>query len=145
MGVEDATNPMWDSALSYIKLRALGSPASTLWLVTNGVFRGLGDTKTPLQCSFLLTILNAIFDPIFIFTLRFGASGAAAGTALAQYIALIPLLYQLNKRVPLDIWNQLSDLGKSLKVYLEAGILVLARTFGKVLAYSVCAREAVRT
>jgi len=136
-------NSMWYSAFSYLKVRALGTPASTLWLVTNGVFRGLGDTKTPLVCSFLFAALNVIFDPIFIFTLNYGASGAAAGTALAQYIALVPLLVLLNKRISFSFSRrQLPKLKSSLKLYLDAGAKVFIRTVAKVLAYSICAREA---
>ena len=41
MGVS-STSTMYHSAFSYLKIRALGTPAATLWLVTNGVFRGLG-------------------------------------------------------------------------------------------------------
>ena len=133
---------MWHSAVSYLRVRALGTPAATLWLVTNGVFRGLGDTRTPLVYSFFFTGLNAILDPLFIFTFGFGASGAAAGTALAQYTALVPLLLALNRKVPIKIFEQLKELGSSLKAYLSAGSLVLFRTLGKVLAYSVCARQA---
>ena len=80
--------------------------------------------------------------PLFIFTFKFGASGAAAGTAIAQYIALVPLMMALNRRVKIDIFGQLSKLKSSLKAYLKAGSLVLFRTMGKVLAYSVCARQA---
>lgn len=141
MGVTD-TSPMWHSATSYLRVRALGTPAATLWLVTNGIFRGLGNTRTPLIYSLAFTALNAILDPLFIFGLHFGASGAAAGTALAQYAALVPLLMALNKQVKIDIIGQLSKLGGALKNYLSAGSLVLVRTMGKVLAYSVCAREA---
>lgn len=133
---------MWHSALSYLQVRSLGTPAATLWLVANGIFRGLGDTRTPLIYSLLFTALNAVLDPLFIFTLGFGASGAAAGTALAQYIALVPLLLALNKRVPIDILGQLNELGTSLKAYVKAGSMVLFRTLAKVLAYSVCARQA---
>ena len=68
------TSPMWHSAVSYLKVRALGTPAATLWLVTNGIFRGLGDTRTPLIYSLMFTGLNIILDPLFIFTLKFGAS-----------------------------------------------------------------------
>jgi putative MATE family efflux protein len=136
------SNPMWHSAVSYLRVRALGTPAATLWLVTNGIFRGLGDTRTPLVYSFLFTALNAILDPLFIFTFHFGASGAAAGTAIAQYTALVPLMLALNRKVKIDIVGQISDLGASLKAYLQAGGLVLFRTLGKVLAYSVCARQA---
>lgn len=141
MGVTEASG-MWKSSVSYLFVRALGTPAATLWLVTNGVFRGLGDTRTPLAYSLLFTGLNAVLDPIFIFKLNFGASGAAAGTALAQYAALVPLVAALHKRVRVDVLGQLPALGASLKQYLRAGSFVLARSLGKVLAYSVCARQA---
>ena len=75
MGLTSAS-PMWHSAVSYLRVRALGTPAATLWLVTNGIFRGLGDTKTPLAYSLFFTALNAVLDPLFIFTFHFGASGA---------------------------------------------------------------------
>lgn len=143
MGVS-SVSPMWQSAVSYLKVRALGTPAATLWLVTNGIFRGLGDTRTPLAYSLMFTGLNVILDPLFIFTFNFGASGAAAGTALAQYAALIPLMMALNKKVKIDVFGQIKELGASLKTYLKAGSLVLFRTLGKVLAYSVCARQGMQ-
>jgi Na+-driven multidrug efflux pump len=132
---------MWQSAVSYLKVRALGTPAATLWLVTNGIFRGLGDTRTPLAYSLMFTGLNVILDPLFIFTLNFGASGAAAGTAIAQYVALVPLMMALNKKVKIDVIGQIKELRSSLESYLKAGSIVLFRTLGKVLAYSVCARQ----
>jgi putative MATE family efflux protein len=136
------TSPMWHSAVTYLQIRALGTPAATLWLVTNGIFRGLGDTRTPLLYSLFFTALNAMLDPIFIFMFHWGASGAAAGTALAQYVALIPLLVALNKKVSIDVVGQFGELKSTLRQYLQAGSLVLFRTVGKVLAYSVCARQA---
>jgi putative MATE family efflux protein len=142
MGLSTAS-PMWQSAVSYLHIRSYGTPAATLWLVTNGIFRGLGDTRTPLAYSLLFTALNALLDPLFIFTWQWGASGAAAGTALAQYVALIPLLCALHKNVPIFIprrrWGALRD---SIRQYLKAGGLVLFRSVGKVLAYAVCARQA---
>lgn len=107
-----------------------------------GIFRGLGDTSTPLKYALFFTGLNAILDPFFIFTLNYGASGAAAGTAIAQYTALIPLLFSLHRRVGVDIMGQWKELGATLKEYARAGSYVLLRTVGKVLAYSVCARQA---
>ena len=136
------TSSMWHSAVSYLQLRAVGTPAATLWLVTNGIFRGLGDTTTPLVYSLVFCSLNGILDPLFIFVAKWGASGAAAGTALAQYIALIPLLLALHRRVPIRIAGQWPALKQSLQQYVRAGGLVLVRTVGKVLAYTICARQA---
>jgi len=141
MGVTQQS-PMFHSALSYLRMRAFGTPAATLWLVTNGIFRGLGDTRTPLIYALAFTSMNAILDPLFIFTFNFGASGAALGTLIAQYIALVPLLFALNRRVTVDIVGQFSQLKVAMGAYMKAGGYVLFRTLGKVLAYSVCAREA---
>ena len=133
---------MWIPAIGYLSVRAVGTPAATLWLVTNGIFRGLGDTQTPLRYAFVFTILNAILDPIFMFGLHWGAAGAAAGTAIAQYVALVPLIFALHRKVGIDLFGQMKELKQALKQYLSAGSFVLIRTVGKVLAYSVCARQA---
>ena len=62
-------SPMRPVALSYLRVRALGMPTATMWLVANGIFRGLGDTRTPLVWALLFSALNALLDPIFIFPL----------------------------------------------------------------------------
>jgi putative MATE family efflux protein len=140
MGVS-STNEMYQSAAGYLKVRAYGTPAATLWLVANGIFRGLGDTKTPLLYSLLFTALNIILDPIFIFTLNWGAAGAAAGTTVAQYVALVPLLIALHRKVPIAI-SSWSNLAASLRQYVTAGTKVLIRTIAKVGCYAYCARQA---
>jgi putative MATE family efflux protein len=141
--IKDAgTGGMWIPAIGYLSVRAVGTPAATLWLVTNGIFRGLGDTQTPLRYAFVFTILNAILDPLFMFGLHWGAAGAAAGTAIAQYVALVPLILALHRKVGIDLFGQIKELKQALKQYLSAGSFVLIRTVGKVLAYSVCARQA---
>eukprot|EP00559_Dactyliosolen_fragilissimus_P002943 CAMPEP_0184862522 /NCGR_PEP_ID=MMETSP0580-20130426/6985_1 /TAXON_ID=1118495 /ORGANISM="Dactyliosolen fragilissimus" /LENGTH=649 /DNA_ID=CAMNT_0027360441 /DNA_START=89 /DNA_END=2038 /DNA_ORIENTATION=- len=143
MGVP-STSTMYQPATSYLRVRAFGTPAATLWLVTNGIFRGLGDTRTPLIYSLAFTALNALLDPFFIFTMHMGASGAALGTLLAQYMALGPLLFALNRKnnVTIDLFGQMDQLKDTLLQYLQAGGYVLFRTLGKVLAYAACARQA---
>ena len=61
---------MRDPALKYLRWRALGVPAATVLIVSNGIFRGRGDTKTPLYCTTLGNLVNIILDPILIF--KFG-------------------------------------------------------------------------
>lgn len=94
-------SPMRAEACAYLRVCALGAPAATVWLVLNGIFRGLGDTKTPLLWALVFTGLNAILDPLFIFVFGFGAAGAATGTALAQSIACVPLLEALRQKLGL--------------------------------------------
>lgn len=49
---------MLPHAVSYLRIRALGTPGATLWLVINGIYRGLGDTATPLKWALIFTGLN---------------------------------------------------------------------------------------
>ena len=172
LGCVPPTSTMRASALGYLRVCAIGSPLTTLWLAVNGIFRGLGDTATPLLWALVFSGLNALLDPIFIFKFGFGASGAAAGTALAQLIALLPLLLALQRKMDgvgpassasptspptgADVRMRapivglflppggLSSLRTTLTSYASAGSLVMLRSLGKISAYSVCAREAAR-
>ncbi|KAL3924502.1 MAG: hypothetical protein SGPRY_003896 [Prymnesium sp.] len=154
---------MRSAALGYLRVCAVGAPTTTLWLVANGIFRGLGDTMTPLLWALVFTGLNAVLDGIFIFPCGMGTAGAAMGTALSQTIALVPLLMTLQHKLQSARQEQAArrgvecrpghlfrpaggivQAGKSLKQYFSAGGLMLLRTVGKISAYSVCAREAAR-
>lgn len=139
-------SPMRGPALSYLRVAALGAPTATLWLVANGIFRGLGDTASPLAASLLFAGLNAILDPLFMFWFGWGACGAAAGTAIAQTIALYPLLVILARKKKTSIFGLLSsdNLFQSLSAYASAGSYVLLRSLGKITAYTLVAREASR-
>jgi Na+-driven multidrug efflux pump len=46
-------------------------------------------------------VLNAVLDPILIFVLGFGISGAAAATVISEYLIAFILLWKLNENVVL--------------------------------------------
>lgn len=49
-----------------------------------GVFRGLGEARTPLAATLGCNALNLALDPLLIFVLGWGVAGAAQATALAE-------------------------------------------------------------
>lgn len=49
-----------------------------------GVFRGLGDTRTPLYATVACNLLNIILNPLLIFGCKMGVAGSALGTLIAQ-------------------------------------------------------------
>lgn len=72
-----------------------------------------------------------------------GAKGAALGTVVSQYIALVPLLYGLTKKVDIVGLNDKaarSEIIQSLKLYLSSGASILLRTVAKVSCYAYCSR-----
>ncbi|XP_059281258.1 protein DETOXIFICATION 43-like [Lycium ferocissimum] len=57
-----------------------------LSLAMQGVFRGFKDTRTPLYATVAGDLTNIVLDPIFIFVLRWGVSGAAVAHVLSQIL-----------------------------------------------------------
>ena len=63
-----------------------------MWLCTErllmaavqGVFRGLGDARTPLAATLGCNAFNLALDPLLIFALGWGVAGAAQATVLAE-------------------------------------------------------------
>ena len=122
MGVS-AGNSMREPGLDYLKWRAIGVPAATVSLVTNGIFRGRGDTTTPLLCGVLGLAVNLVLDPLLIFTAKMGCGGAGAATAISQWVSLVPLVYLLNKSVRIRIFNRNKNFFKNaLSSYINAGM-----------------------
>ena len=61
----------------------------------SGILRGEGDMKRAMYAVVVSVILNAILDPIFIYTFGLGAAGAAIATVLSSLISAIVILYWL--------------------------------------------------
>lgn len=108
MGVS-TESPMQSPAVKYLKVRALGAPAVVISLATQGVFRGFKDTMTPLYATVAGDISNIVLDPILIFLLSLGVTGAAIAHVVSQYLIAFILLWSLNKRVVL-LPPKISDL-----------------------------------
>ncbi|KAK2975697.1 hypothetical protein RJ640_010756, partial [Escallonia rubra] len=140
MGVE-SDSVMLSLARQYLTLRSLGAPAVLLSLAMQGVFRGFKDTKTPLYATVVGDVTNIILDPIFIFKLRMGVSGAAIAHVISQYLITLMLLWKLMEHVSL-LPPSIKDLQVSR--FLKYGSLLLLRviaaTFCVTLAASLAAR-----
>lgn len=48
--------------------------------------RGVGDARTPMKIMIISNIVNMVLDPIFIFTLNLGITGAALATVISQLL-----------------------------------------------------------
>ncbi|GLT55252.1 hypothetical protein SLA2020_283910 [Shorea laevis] len=141
MGI-DSSSPMLKPAQQYLTLRSLGAPAVLLSLAMQGVFRGFKDTKTPLYATMVGDVANIILDPIFIFMLRMGVSGAAIAHVISQYLIALILLWRLMKEVDL-LPPSINDLqfGRFLRNGFMLLVRVIAATFCVTLAASLAARQ----
>ncbi|MFN8577497.1 MAG: MATE family efflux transporter [Candidatus Sericytochromatia bacterium] len=90
-----------DNAICFILPIFVGLPIFTSTTISSAIFRGIGDTKTPLKILSTSLILNAILAPLFIFGIFFpqmGISGGALATILCQTFAALVSIYLLKKR-----------------------------------------------
>lgn len=81
----------------FLRIIFLGMPTMFLFFAFNSIKQGQGDTITPMKFGAMSVGLNIILDPIFIFTLDLGVSGAAIATVLARGIFAIFAVYSLFK------------------------------------------------
>ena len=82
-------------AASYGRILFAGSINIFFINIATAILRGEGDAKRSMYAIALGSILNIILDPIFIFTLKLGVSGAAYATVLSMSITSFILIYWL--------------------------------------------------
>lgn len=68
----------------YLLVCFLGISFITAYNVISSIFRGLGDSKTPMYFVAVAGVINVILDYVFIGPLAMGAGGAALATVIAQ-------------------------------------------------------------
>ncbi|CAN6467429.1 unnamed protein product [Victoria cruziana] len=141
MGIP-ADSPMHLPAEQFLALRGLGAPAVVIALAAQGSFRGFKDTKTPLYAIGAGNLLNAVLDPILMFTFNLGVGGAAIATVMSEYVIAFILLWELNSRVML-IPPKLQMV--QLDRFINSGFLLTGRTIAVLctltLGTSMAARQ----
>lgn len=84
--------------VKYLTICFMGIPFITAYNVISSVFRGMGDSKSPMYFIAVACGANIILDYIFIGTLRLGAAGAALGTTFSQAVSVIISLIVILKQ-----------------------------------------------
>ena len=75
--------------VSYLTICFLGIPCITAYNIISSIFRGLGDSKSPMYFIAVACVANIALDYLFIGALGLGPAGAALGTTLAQAISVV--------------------------------------------------------
>ena len=90
----------YEATFAYTLACSLGIPFIGGYNVVNSVFRGMGDSKTPLLFVIIACICNVGLDFLLVCGFKMGALGAALATSLSQAISFIfALIYGIKKKV----------------------------------------------
>lgn len=84
--------------VAYLTVCFLGIPFITAYNVISSVFRGMGDSKSPMYFIAVACVANIGLDYLFMGALHFGPVGAALGTTLSQAISVAVSLTVILKR-----------------------------------------------
>jgi MATE family multidrug resistance protein len=133
-----------DPAITYLRIRAIATPAVLVVTTGHGAFRGHKDTRTPLVVAAGVNGLNLLLDPILIFGLDMGLAGAAIATVIAQYVGAIWFLALIRRRGMAARPAGLREALPSLVALGRNGALLTARTGMLLAAFTVAASTATR-
>lgn len=99
----------------YLTICFIGIPFIIAYNVISSIFRGVGDSKTPMYFIFIACFTNVALDYLFVGYFSLGTSGAALATILAQALSsIIALIYMIKK--PFAFKIQSSDFKLNIKV-----------------------------
>ncbi len=91
---EEAVPP----SLSYIRMCGAGLCFITAYNVFGSIFRGMGDSKTPLMTVAIACAVNVAGDYLLVAVLGLGALGAAIATVCAQGVSVAVSLLVVSRR-----------------------------------------------
>ena len=87
-----------DGTVRYLTICFLGIPFITAYNVLSSIFRGMGDSKSPMYFIACACVCNIALDYLFIGAMHLGPAGAALGTTLSQAISVLLALLTIRKR-----------------------------------------------
>jgi len=149
MGISGAGSPLFEPGLSYLRTRSLAAPAVLAVVVSEGAFRGYGDTRIPLMASATAAMINLFLDPLLMLPpLSRGVQGAAAATAVSQVGALGVYLWFLTNRKMLPSFRRKGEnTTKSTRVIrtiLGANLAMVCKQGSLLFAWAYATAKATR-
>ncbi|MCR5760674.1 MAG: MATE family efflux transporter [Sphaerochaetaceae bacterium] len=87
--IMNAPTEAFDHTVSYIRICGAGSIVIIAYNLIGSVFRGIGDSKTPLLTVLIACICNIAGDLLLVAVMKMGTSGAAIATVFAQFVSVV--------------------------------------------------------
>ena len=83
--------------VQYLTICFIGIPFITAYNIISSIFRGLGDSKSPMYFIAVACAANIALDILFIGPMALGPVGAALGTTLSQTLSVIVALFGIRR------------------------------------------------
>ena len=97
VGVMDTPTEAIDGMEYYLTICFIGIPFIVAYNIIASIFRGLGDSKSPMYFVAVACAVNIILDYVFIGAMGLGAMGAALATTLSQAVSVLFALFSIRR------------------------------------------------
>lgn len=87
-----------EGTVAYLTVCFFGIPFITAYNIISAIFRGLGDSKSPMYFIAAACLVNIGLDYLFIGGLHLGPVGAAMGTTLSQAVSVVLALAMIARK-----------------------------------------------
>jgi len=94
----DLSGALRKYAQMYLQIALLGLPIQFILSINNSTLRSIGAPALALNVMIVANILNAIFDPLFIFYFKLGIKGAALATITSMFLSIIVQILSLYRK-----------------------------------------------
>ena len=130
-----------DLTSSYIRICGSGIFFIVAYNLLSAVFRGLGDSKSPLLFVLVACIANIIGDLVLVAGFHMDAAGAALATVTAQALSVVfAVILLLKKNLPFTILKKDFCLNSQCRRFLKIGLpLALQEFLTQVSFLALCA------
>ncbi len=130
-----------DLTSSYVRICGGGIFFIVAYNLLSAIFRGLGDSNSPLLFVLVACIVNVIGDLVLVAGLHMDASGAAIATVTAQALSVVfAIMLLLKKDLPFKITKKDFRLNPQCKKFLKIGLpLALQEFLTQISFLALCA------
>ena len=130
-----------DLTSQYVRICGSGIFFIVAYNLMSAIFRGLGDSKSPLLFVLVACIVNVIGDLFFVAVLHKDAAGAAVATVMAQALSVVfAVILLLKKELPFEIKKSDFRFNLQCKKFLKIGLpLALQECLTQLSFLALCA------
>ncbi len=125
----------------YVRICGSGIFFIVAYNLLSAIFRGMGDSKSPLLFVLVACIVNIIGDLVLVAGFKMDASGAAIATVFAQAVSVVfAVLLLVKRKLPFKIQKKDFRLNPQCRLFLEIGLPLALQEFLTQLSFlALCA------
>lgn len=119
-----------DQTVNYVRICGCGIFFIVAYNLLSAVFRGLGDSRSPLIFVLVACIVNIVGDLVLVAGFGLDAAGAALATVLAQAVSVVCALVMLRRKdLPFTVRQADVRLNPQCRKFLSIGLPLALQEF----------------